>query len=188
MSYSKTDIDGVYLFQPLVFEDSRGEFYEAFRPDKCFAETGFEFNVAQINTSVSKKGVIRGIHFKKFPPGQAKFVSVAHGNILDVVIDLRMSSETFLQWRAFELSEENRNALLIGYGIGHGFLSLEDNTKISYLCDSIFEPELEFGIDPLDAAINWQALGKPFGIADFVVNGKDLTAPGVENADRLFFD
>jgi dTDP-4-dehydrorhamnose 3,5-epimerase len=188
LPYNKTDIEGVYLFEPRVFEDPRGEFYEAFRPDECLAETGFQFKVAQINTSVSQKGVIRGIHFKRFPPGQAKFVSVAQGRIIDVVLDLRKSSETFLQWRAFELTAENRKSLLIGYGIGHAFLSLEDQTKVSYFCDSVFEPEIEYVINPFVSGLDWSQL-TPIGLESrFLLSDRDLSAPKLHNAEGLFFE
>jgi dTDP-4-dehydrorhamnose 3,5-epimerase len=185
--FQPTEIEGVFLFIPRVFEDSRGHFFESFRQDKTLEETGFNFEVKQVNTSLSKRGVLRGIHFKKNPPGQAKFVSVSQGKILDLAIDLRQSSKTFGHWQAFELSQDNKQSLLLGYGIGHAFLALEDNTKVSYLCDSVFEPEIEFGINPLEAGINWQELAKPFGVSEFVVSDRDLAADNFERgAKRLF--
>ena len=187
MPFQPTEIEGVFLFIPRVFEDSRGHFFESFRQDKTLEETGFNFEVKQVNTSLSKRGVLRGIHFKKNPPGQAKFVSVSQGKILDLAIDLRQSSKTFGHWQAFELSQDNKQSLLLGYGIGHAFLALEDNTKVSYLCDSVFEPEIEFGINPLEAGINWQELAKPFGVSEFVVSDRDLAADNFERgAKRLF--
>lgn len=187
MGFRKTDIDGVYLFEPKVFQDERGSFHETFRRDKALEETSFHFEVAQVNTSVSNKGVLRGIHFKKYPPGQAKFVSVHEGTIIDVAIDLRKSSATFGEYLAFELSAENNKSLLLGYGIGHAFLSLEDNTRVSYLCDSVFEPEIEFGINPLEASIDWEELAKPFGIEGFVISEKDKLAESLrDRAGSLF--
>ena len=188
MPYQETDIEGVWLFQPKIFNDDRGHFFESFRPDNTFKETGLTFEVQQVNTSLSKRGVIRGIHFKKNPPGQAKFVSVSQGKILDLAIDLRKSSSTYGQWQAFELSADNNNSLLIGYGIGHAFLSLEDNTKVTYLCDSVFQPEIEFGINPLDAGIDWEELAKPWGVSEFVVSDKDQEAPVLSEAEKLMFD
>jgi dTDP-4-dehydrorhamnose 3,5-epimerase len=187
LPYQKTNIKDVFLFTPQVFEDSRGHFFESFRQDKTLEETGFNFEVKQFNTSLSKRGVLRGIHFKKNPPGQAKFVSVSQGMILDLAIDLRKSSKTFGEWQAFELSNDNNQSLLLGYGIGHAFLALEDNTKVSYLCDSVFEPDIEFGINPLKAGIDWQELAKPFGLSEFVVNEKDSLAPGLKDAQHLLF-
>lgn len=188
MGFSKTEIEGVYLFEPKVFEDERGSFHESFRGDRTLEETGFDFEVSQVNTSVSNRGVLRGIHFKKYPPGQAKFVSAHQGSIIDIAIDLRKNSPTFGNHQAFELSAENNKSLLLGYGIGHAFLSLEDNTKVSYLCDSVFEPEIEFAINPLAASIDWQSLGKPFGIDEFVVSKKDDQAVSLEEAGDLLFD
>jgi dTDP-4-dehydrorhamnose 3,5-epimerase len=188
MRYIKTEIEDVFLFEPKIFEDRRGEFSESFRPDECFTETGIEFKVSQINSSVSKKSVIRGIHFKKYPPGQAKFVSVSSGRIIDVVLDLRKSSETFLQWRAFELSAENRRSLLIGYGIGHAFLSLEDDTKVTYLCDSVFQPELEFAVNPLDSGICWTSLHSQGHLGNFLVSERDLSAPALRDCQNFFFN
>ena len=188
MGFSKTEIEGVYLFEPKVFEDERGSFHEAFRRDKALEGTGFDFDVAQVNASVSNKGVLRGIHFKKYPPGQAKFVSVNQGSIIDVAIDLRTSSPTFGQYLAFELSAENNKGLLLGYGIGHAFLSLQDKTRVSYLCDSVFEPETEFGVNPLEASIDWEELAKPFGIERFVTSEKDRQALSLSEASELLFD
>lgn len=188
MSYQRTEIEGVYLFTPLVFEDARGHFFESFRQDKTLEETGFNFEVKQVNTSLSKRGVLRGIHFKKNPPGQAKFVSVSQGKILDLAIDLRQSSKTFGHWQAFELSQENNQSLMLGYGIGHAFLALEDNTKVSYLCDSVFEPEVEFGINPLTAGIDWIGLSKDYSVEELYVSEKDEIAPSLVEAKDILFD
>lgn len=188
MGFSKTEIEGVYLFEPEVFEDDRGGFHESFRRDKTLNETGIDFEVSQLNVSVSSKGVLRGIHFKKYPPGQAKFVSVNHGSIIDVAIDLRKSSPTFGQHQIFELSAENQNSLLLGFGLGHAFLSLEDNTRVSYLCDTVFEPEIEFGINPLEASIDWAELSRPYGVTEFVISEKDKKAVSLADAGELLFD
>ena len=187
MPYQKTEIEGVFLFTPNVFGDSRGEFYESFRSDEIFVETVLEFQVAQVNNSVSSKGVLRGIHFKENPPGQQKFVTVTSGAIIDVAIDLRRSSPTFRKWQAFELNEENRHSLLIGNGIGHAFLSLQDETKVTYLCDSVFEPEKEHGISPLSADIDWEQLASRFGMSEFLLSDKDRNALGLDEAETLLF-
>jgi len=178
MPFQETQIEGVKLFVPRVFEDERGLFYESFRHDEALA-AGFNFNVAQVNNSVSHKGVLRGIHFKQNPPGQQKFVSVPHGAIYDAVIDLRKSSPTFGNWQGFELNDRNRHSLLIGNGIGHAFLSLEDNTAVNYLCDTVFEPSLERGINPLSAGIDWYSLASGFGLNHVELNHKDEVAPGL---------
>lgn len=185
MGFNKTDIEGVYLFEPKIFKDLRGSFHEAFRRDRTFEETGFDFEVKQVNTSVSEKGVIRGVHLKKYPPGQAKLVSVTNGKIIDVAIDLRKDSPTFGDYQAFELSADNSKSLLLGYGIGHAFLSVQDDTRVSYLCDSIFEPEIELAINPLQASIDWQELAEPFDVETFVISERDKTSPALSDAIDL---
>ena len=187
MPCEKTEIEGVYLFRPKVFEDDRGHFFESFRRDVTLEETGFDFKVAQVNNSLSNKGVIRGIHFKQYPPGQAKFVSVTSGAIIDVAIDLRKSSPTFGKWQAFELSAQNKRSLLIGYGIGHAFLALNDNTQVNYLCDSVFEPGLEHVINPVSAGIDWQSFANEHLLQNFSISEKDSLAPTLDQAEKLFF-
>lgn len=187
MPFQATEITDVHLFTPRLFEDSRGAFFESFRPDQVLAETGYDFKVAQVNNSVSARGVVRGIHFKQNPPGQAKFVSVHSGSIVDVVIDLRKSSPTFLKWQAFELNSTNRHSLLVGNGIGHGFLSLEENTFVSYLCDTVFEPQLEHAINPQTLGVDWQQLAQDSGL-NALISDKDLAAPDLRDAGHLLFD
>lgn len=188
MGFIKTGIFGVHLFEPKILEDERGRFHESFRRDTALEETGIDFKVAQVNNSVSNQGVLRGIHFKKYPPGQAKFVSVHKGKIIDIAMDLRKSSPTFGQHQAFELSAENAKSLLLGCGIGHAFLSLENDTRVSYLCDSVFELDREFAINPLEASIDWSELAKPFGIDRFLISEKDKLAPFFSDAGELLFD
>lgn len=187
MPYERTEIEGVFLFKPKVLEDPRGNFFESFRRDVTLQETGFDFIVAQVNNSLSAKGALRGIHFKQYPPGQAKFISVTAGAVFDVAIDLRRSSPTFGQWQAFELSAINKHSLLLCYGIGHAFLALEDNTRVTYLCDSVFEPELEHGINPLSAGIDWQKFANRRSISEFTMSEKDKLAPKFDNSEKLFF-
>jgi len=185
--YQNTEIDGVFLFAPKVFGDSRGEFYESFRSKQTLDETGVIFNVAQINNSISSRGVIRGIHFKQSPPGQQKFVSVFSGAIIDIAIDLRRSSPTFKKWQAFELNDSNRQSLLLGNGIGHAFLSLQDETKVTYLCDTVFQPEKEHGINPMSAGIDWGHLALSKGISTWLLSDKDRNAPDLNEVETLLF-
>lgn len=188
MPYERTEIEGVFLFKPEILEDTRGIFFESFRQDVTFQETGFDFKVAQVNNSLSAKGVLRGIHFKQNPPGQAKFVSVTKGAIIDVAIDLRKSSPTFGRIQAFELTKENNHSVLIGYGIGHAFLALEENTQVTYLCDSVYEPALEHNINPLSVGIDWHSYAERHSIVTFSVSDKDELAPSFVNAHHILFD
>lgn len=177
--YSATNISEVFLFEPKVFIDDRGFFFESFKPEQLERQTGYRFNVAQVNNSISEAGVLRGLHFKQSPPGQAKFVSVIRGAIIDAVVDLRRDSPTYLQWQTFELNANNRNSLFIGNGIGHAFLSLEDNTTVSYLCDTPFEPELEQSINPLTVGIDWQQFLPDLSM-NLNLSDKDLRAARLE--------
>ena len=185
MKYTQSKIQGVYLFQADTFEDERGKFYESFKAQEVSSETGMKFNVLQVNNSESKKGVLRGIHFKEIPPGQQKFVSVSSGAIIDVAIDLRRSSPTFKRWQSFELNASNGQSLLLGNGIGHAFLSLQDETKVTYLCDTVFEPDKEHSINPLSAGINWRKFALRFGISEFLLSDKDRSAPTFDEAVTL---
>ena len=187
MKYLKSKIQGVYLLQPDTLDDDRGKFFESFKAQQITLETGIEFNIAQVNNSESRKGVIRGIHFKEAPPGQRKFVSVSSGAIIDVAIDLRRSSPTFKAWQSFELNESNRRSLLLGNGIGHAFLSLKDETKVTYLCDTVFEPEKEHGINPLSAGVDWELLAQRSGISEFLLSDKDRNALNLDEAETLLF-
>lgn len=187
MPFEKTKLDGVWLFKPRLIQDERGLFYESFREDRVFDETGFNFRVQQVNTSQSKPGVLRGIHFNRYPPGQAKFVTVSRGKILDATIDLRKNSATFGKWEVFELSAENRFALLIGYGIGHSFLALQEST-VTYLCDSVYQPELEVTINPLKSEIDWHKIGRAYGFSNFICSAKDSGALGLSESLASLFD
>lgn len=186
MAYRAEMINGVWMFEPKEFVDSRGSFSEVFRRDEIFETTGLDFVPAQANKSISHKGVLRGIHFMKSPPGQAKYIWVNRGAIYDVAIDMRISSPTFGKSFVSELSETNRRSLLLGYGIGHAFLSLEDNTNVSYLCDRKYDPDLEMSISPFGAGIDWAALGKPSNITKFILSEKDLSAPEIGEFANLF--
>ena len=187
MGLETTSIEGLWFHKPKVFKDERGEFFESFKTQEI-SHFGFDFDLAQVNNSVSKKGTLRGIHFKQYPPGQAKFVTVHRGSIIDVVIDLRRSSETFGKWQSFELNRQNHHSLLIGYGLGHAFLALEDDTVVSYLCDSVFEPDLEHSIDPLSAGIDWKSIAGDSQMEEMLISPKDKAAIKLEQAGDLLFD
>lgn len=186
MPFRKTEISGVQLFEPNVFEDERGFFFESFKSSEVASEFG-AFAVEQINNSMSRRGVIRGIHFKRSPLGQAKFVSVQSGSIYDVAIDLRESSSTFGRWQGFLLSALNNQSLLLSRGIGHAFLALEDGSRVNYLCDSPYEPEKEFAISPKTAGINWDEIALDHGITEYHFSKKDEIAPHFDDSRHLWF-
>ncbi len=157
MEVQQLGIEGAFLFTPRQIGDSRGLFLEAFKASTFEAATGETFDLAQVNQSVSSRGVLRGIHFAQTPPGQAKYVTCTVGAIYDVVVDLRVGSPTFGRWEGVQLDTENRCALYLSTGLGHAFLGLADNNAVTYLCSSEYNPAVEYGIHPLDpqVGIDW---------------------------------
>jgi dTDP-4-dehydrorhamnose 3,5-epimerase len=145
---------------------------------------GFGFEVKQVNQSVSKAGVIRGIHWADFPPGQAKYVFCPKGAVWDVVVDLRLGSPTFGKWVAEELSSENGRAMFIEDGLGHAFLSLENDTVVNYLCSEVFSPTTERAINPLD-----EEIGIPFALklpgSNLLLSRKDEASPSLLETQSL---
>ncbi len=174
-------IGGAWLYSPRVWPDQRGRFFELFRGQEFARDLGYRLEVAQVNCSVSRGGVIRGIHFADVPPGQAKFVCCVQGRILDVVVDLRAGSPTFGRWEAVELAGADGRAVFLAEGLGHAFTPLSDEATVVYLCSTGYAPDAEHGVHPLDPdlGIDW-----PAG-ADVVLSGKDAAAPGLAEALRL---
>ncbi|SRR6266487_4944648 len=172
------EVDGAWVFTPRIHPDHRGSFHEWFSDAGLRAGTGRPLAVAQANCSVSARGVIRGIHFSDVPPGQAKYVICASGSILDVIVDLRVSSPGFGRWTAVQLTEENRRAVFISEGLGHGFATLSDQATVLYLCSAPYLPGSEHGVHPLDPAIGieWPAGAEP------ILSDKDAAAPTLEQA------
>ena len=127
-------IDGAWIFTPHIHRDGRGYFHEWFRGAELSHYLGYKFGLSQANCSVSRAGVIRGIHFTEVPPGQAKYVVCASGAILDVVVDLRVGSPTFARWKAVQLDDETRRAVFICEGLGHAFVALSAQATVMYLC------------------------------------------------------
>lgn len=183
MSFTPLKIEGSWAFTPKKFPDERGSFHEVFKLPLLAETLGFGFEVKQVNQSVSKAGVIRGIHWADVPPGQAKYVFCSKGSIWDLVIDIRVGSPTFGQFDGEVISAENGKCVLIREGLGHVFLSLEDDTVVNYLCSEPFSPTTEHGINPLDTD-----LAIPFGsmisAAHFEVSPKDEEAPSLQQAQE----
>ena len=146
MELIETQLKDVYLIKPKVFHDNRGFFLETYSLPKL-EKLGIKANFVQDNHSFTmQKGVIRGMHFQKHPHAQAKLVRVLHGAVLDVALDLRKDSPTFLQWQGFELTEENFMMLFIPRGFAHGFCTLRDNTDFVYKNDNVYQQDAEGGI------------------------------------------
>jgi len=172
------EIEGAWVYTPRIHHDDRGSFLESFRGDEFTADTGYRLDVAQVNCSVSRQGVIRGIHFADVPPGQAKYVTCVRGAIIDVVVDLRVGSPRFGGWEAVRLDNQNRRSVFLAEGLGHGFMALTDECTVLYLCSTPYAPGREHSIHPLDPAIgiNWPADAEP------VLSAKDAAAPLLADA------
>jgi dTDP-4-dehydrorhamnose 3,5-epimerase len=176
-----TEIEGLVLIEPSVFDDDRGFFLESFRED-ALAELGVTEHFVQDNHSRSRRGVVRGMHFT-LGEGQAKLVRVARGRILDVVVDIRVGSATFGRWEGFELDDETGRMLFVPVGFAHGFQVLSDVADVLYKCSSYYDGSLESGFawDDPDVAIDWPVDGP-------VVSDRDRAAPRLaEIADGLPF-
>jgi dTDP-4-dehydrorhamnose 3,5-epimerase len=168
-----------YEITPKQFADDRGVFLEWYRFDKLEETIGHSLNLRQANTSVSKRGVVRGIHFADIPVGQAKYVTATRGAVLDYVIDIRVGSPTFGQWDAVLLDDTDRRAIYIAEGLGHCFVALTDNATVSYLVTDVFNPSREHGINPLDADV---ALVFPPEAGEPLLSPKDTDAAGLTEA------
>ncbi|MEJ5928058.1 dTDP-4-dehydrorhamnose 3,5-epimerase [Corynebacterium sp. H128] len=176
------DIPGLFVSEPKVIVDERGAFNEWFKASEFEEALGFPFDLQQSNISTSKKGVLRGFHFADVPPGQAKFVSCLSGAILDVAVDVRVGSPTYLKWAAVELTAANRKSLYLPVGIAHGFLALEDST-VAYLTSAEYRPNTEHGFDPFDPTV-----GVEWPEADYILSEKDKTAPALADAPLPSFE
>jgi dTDP-4-dehydrorhamnose 3,5-epimerase len=173
MAFITTDIEGLLVFEPRVFEDSRGYFFEAYNAN-AFHEAGIEIRFVQDNQSKSSFGVIRGLHYQMNPFAQTKLVRALEGRILDVAVDIRKGSATFGKSFCIELSAENKKQLYIPAGFAHGFSVLSETAVVMYKCDQFYNKESEGGIRYDDAALNidWQI---PRGRE--IVSEKDVQLP-----------
>ncbi|MCR5980174.1 dTDP-4-dehydrorhamnose 3,5-epimerase [Gordonia jinghuaiqii] len=177
-------IDGAWEFTPVLHGDARGLFTEAFKADLLAEVIGHRFDLAQVNLSVSAAGVLRGVHFADVPPGQAKYVTCPSGAILDVIVDIRVGSPTFGTYDTVVLDDVDRRAVYLSEGLGHAFCSLADNSTVTYLCSTGYNPGAEHGINPLDPdlGIEWPTVGRDGSTLEFELSEKDTAAPGLHEA------
>lgn len=143
-------IEGAWLFTPILHTDDRGVFLEAFKETAFTEATGRRFDLKQMNVSISRLGTVRGVHFADVPPGQAKYVQCFAGQILDIVVDIRVGSPTFGQWDAIQLDSESREGVFVSEGLGHAFCALTESATIGYLCSEPYAPSREHGVHPFD--------------------------------------
>lgn len=175
MKIEELGIKGAWIARSPMHEDYRGYFREWFRAGEIEMALGRGFDVQQGNISSSKKGVLRGIHYSLAKEGQGKWITCVSGSIWDVVVDIRPFSPTYKKWIGTVLNSNSGDALFISEGLGHGFISLEDNSTVVYLLTSKYSPSEEFEIHPLDPelGITWP-LENPF------LSLRDGTAPTLQ--------
>ena len=179
MEYIKTHIEGVFILEPKVFGDARGYFMETFRQEE-FAREVCPTHFVQDNESKSTRGVLRGLHYQKGEFSQAKLVRVIQGRVLDVAVDLRQSSPTFLSHVAVELSAENKRQLFVPRGFAHGFLVLSDEAVFAYKVDNVYAPQAECCIrfDDPQIAVQW-----PLPANELLLSPKDTQGLWVKDAE-----
>jgi dTDP-4-dehydrorhamnose 3,5-epimerase len=157
MPFTEVSIPGLLVFEPAVFADSRGFFFESYN-EKNFAAAGVTDKFVQDNQSKSEYGVVRGLHYQLNPFAQTKLVRVLVGSILDVAVDIRKNSPTYGQVFSIELSAENKKQLYIPKGFAHGFSVLSETAEVLYKCDNFYNKQSEGGIllDDADLSIDWK--------------------------------
>lgn len=172
MEYKETDIKGVWVIEPKVFNDARGYFFEAWKKDEFEDHIG-TVHFIQDNESKSSRGVLRGLHYQKGDLSQAKLVRVISGTVIDVAVDIRHSSPTFGRYVAVELSAENKRQLFIPRGMAHGFLVLSDEAIFTYKVDNVYAPQAEASIrfDDPTIGIEW-----PIDPSEMLLSAKDQNA------------
>ncbi|MBQ1209766.1 MAG: dTDP-4-dehydrorhamnose 3,5-epimerase [Bacteroidales bacterium] len=183
MEVIKTDIEGVLILEPRIFNDARGYFFESFNQNEFQAKTGLDIRFVQDNESYSSYGVLRGLHFQKGENAQSKLVRVIEGRVLDVAVDIRKGSPTFGKWVSVELSGENHRQFFIPRGFAHGFSVLSETARFQYKCDNFYAPKSEGAIawnDP-DLAIDWKLPAE-----DVQLSEKDSCHPLLKDAPYLF--
>lgn len=182
MPFTETSFPGLLIFEPKVFGDDRGYFFESYN-QKIFSLEGVEINFIQDNQASSSFGVIRGLHFQLMPHSQTKLIRVLSGKVIDAVVDLRKNSPTYGKAYTIELSSENKKQLLVPKGFAHGYSVISETAEVFYKCDAFYNKESEGGIAWNDPAlnINWQIPPESVKVSD-----KDSNYPGMENCNHNF--
>jgi dTDP-4-dehydrorhamnose 3,5-epimerase len=180
MGAKELKIKGSWEISLEHFIDNRGSFFESFRLNSLENTIGRKFDIKQSNTSISRAGSIRGIHFAQVPPSQAKYIQCQKGSILDFVIDVRVGSPTFAQHVSIELNSKTPKAIFIEEGLAHAFIALEDDTIVTYFVNQYFNPSNEKAINPLDSeiSINW-------GNLKYLISEKDKNAKTLSEMQKL---
>ena len=168
MKITPLSVPGAWEVLPQQHGDPRGLFMEWYRHDRLAEAVGHPLDLVQGNLSVSAKDVVRGIHFAQLPPSQAKYVMCVRGAVLDLIVDLRVGSPAFGRWEFVRLDDEERRAVYLSEGLGHGFCALTDDATLVYGCSATFNPQREFSINPLDPelAVQWPTDAPQFSARD----------------------
>ena len=179
MKVTRTAIPDVLILEPRVFGDARGFFLESFNSQTFDEVVGHHVKFVQDNHSRSSRGVLRGLHYQIQKP-QGKLVRVTRGQVFDVAVDIRRSSETFGKWVGIELSEEKNNQLWVPPGMAHGFLVLSESADFLYKVTEYYSPEDERSIlwNDADIGVEWPSIGR-----DPLLSGKDLNGKSFSNAE-----
>lgn len=182
MPFLATEFPGLYIFQPVVFEDARGYFYESFN-QHIFQNEGQHFQWVQDNQSFSRYGVIRGLHFQNPPKAQTKLVRTLQGSILDIAVDIRKGSPTYGKVYSIELSAENKLQLLIPAGFAHGFSVLSETATVLYKCDQLYDKAAEGSIAYDDPVLNidWRIPADKM-----ILSEKDQAHPAFKTCNNQF--
>jgi dTDP-4-dehydrorhamnose 3,5-epimerase len=179
MKIETTPIKDLIVINPSVYEDNRGYFFESYN-QRFFREQGIYTNFVQDNQSISVKGVLRGLHFQKIAP-QAKLVRCIVGEVYDVVVDLRKSSDTYKKWFGVKLSEDNMKMMFVPKGFAHGFVTLSDVAVFHYKCDELYMPSSDGGIiynDP-ELNIDWGV-----DVNELILSDKDRALPKLVDIEK----
>jgi dTDP-4-dehydrorhamnose 3,5-epimerase len=182
MKVRELDIPGAWEITPEIHGDSRGLFFEWLTDRGFTGFAGHSLDVRQANCSVSAAGILRGLHFAQLPPSQAKYVTCVSGSVFDVVVDIRLGSPTFGRWDAVVLDDTNRRTNYISEGLAHGFLALQDNSTVMYLCSAEYNPQREHTICATDPAleIDWPLVdGAAPSLSD-----RDAAAPSLDEVRK----
>ncbi|HVE64144.1 MAG TPA: dTDP-4-dehydrorhamnose 3,5-epimerase family protein [Mycobacteriales bacterium] len=177
MDVTELSIPGAWVFTPRQHPDERGLFLEWFKAEVVEKAIGHPPQVVQANHSISRKDVLRGVHYAQHPPSQAKYVYCTRGAFLDVVVDIRVGSPTFGRHEAVRIDDVDRRGVYLAQGLGHAILALEDDSAVTYLVSTPFTPANEHGVHPLDPA-----LGIAWGAAAPLLSPKDEAAPSLADA------
>lgn len=182
MEIIKTNIEGVVIIKPRIFNDARGYFFESFSKRE-FDEKVRPINFVQDNESMSTKGVMRGLHFQRPPFTQSKLVRCVKGRVIDVAVDIRKGSPTYGQHVVVELTEDNHLQFFVPRGFAHGFAVLSDVAVFQYKCDNYYHPEADGGLSIADATlgIDWQIDPK-----EAILSDKDVKHPLLKDFDSPF--